>query len=96
MGTPAQTLAWLFVALLAPSIAFTQSIFLNEIQVSNQTTLTDENGDTPDWIELFNPGPATVDLNGWGLSDSTNALFKWSFTNASLCTWLVHACVRFG
>src|SRR4030095_2374549 len=77
-------LIWFVVALLAPSIAFSQPIFLNEVQVSHQTPLTHENGDTPDWIELFNLGPATVDLNGWGLSDSTNALFKWSFTNASL------------
>ena len=64
--------------------ALAQSAVLNEVQISNETTITDENADTPDWIELFNPGPASVDLNGWGLSDSTNALFKWTFTNASL------------
>src|SRR5436190_1150621 len=61
-----------------------QTVLLNEIQVSNGITLVDENGDTPDWIELFNPGSSAVDLNGWGLSDSTNALFKWTFTNATI------------
>jgi hypothetical protein len=74
--------AVLLLGLAVPAPA--QSVLLNEIQVSNQTTIADENADTPDWIELFNPGPASVDLNGWGLSDSTNALFKWTFTNASL------------
>lgn len=69
---------------LLPASAIAQSVLLNEIQVANGSTLVDENADTPDWIELFNPGPAAVDLNGWGLSDSTNALFKWRFTNATL------------
>ncbi len=74
--------ALLLLCLAVPVAA--QPVVLNEIQTSNQTTISDENADTPDWIELFNPGPASVDLNGWGLSDSTNALFKWTFTNASL------------
>ena len=26
------------------------------------TTLADEDGDTPDWIEIHNPGPDTVNL----------------------------------
>jgi len=54
------------------------------VQSANATTLTDEAAGTPDWIELFNPGPATVDLTGWGLSDDLNAPFKWVFTNASI------------
>ena len=61
-----------------------QPIVINEVQVSNNTTIRDENADTPDWIELFNPGSTTIDLNGWGLSDSANNLFKWTFTNAAL------------
>jgi hypothetical protein len=65
-------------------LASGQSIWLNEVQSSNDSTLLDENGDAPDWLELFNPGPGAVNLNGWGLSDSTNALFKWTFTNAPL------------
>src|SRR5262245_440585 len=64
----------------------TPQVRFNEVQLSNGITLADENGDYPDWIQLFNPGPAAVDLNGWGLSDSTNALFKWTFTNATLAS----------
>ena len=80
-----RNIALSIVLVLATSLAaFGQTIFLNEVQVANSTTLSDENADTPDWIEIFNPGPDAVDLNGWGLSDSTNALFKWTFTNATL------------
>ncbi|MCB0296275.1 MAG: lamin tail domain-containing protein, partial [Calditrichaeota bacterium] len=46
---------------------------------SNGTTLQDEDGDTPDWIEIYNPGPASVDLGGFGLSDDSTDLFRWTF-----------------
>lgn len=72
------------LALLTPLSLRAQQIWINEVQVSNGNTLTDENADSPDWIELFNPGPSTINLNGWGLSDATNSPFKWTFTNASL------------
>ncbi len=49
---------------------------------SNGTTLVDEEGDTPDWIELFNPGPSEFDLSGYGLSDDASRPFRWVFTNA--------------
>ena len=35
----------------------------------NHGTLEDASGDTPDWVELYNPGPDPVDLAGWTLSD---------------------------
>jgi hypothetical protein len=75
---------WLFAASLLVCLGQEQTVVINEIQTSNGATLTDENGDAPDWVELFNPGTTAVDLTGWGLSDSTNSLFKWSFTNATL------------
>jgi Lamin Tail Domain len=74
------------LALMTPLPLRAQQIWINEVQVSNGNTLTDENADSPDWIELFNPGPSTVNLNGWGLSDATNSPFKWTFTNASLAS----------
>lgn len=61
-----------------------QEILINEVQTANVLTLIDENGDTPDWLELYNPGPAVVDLAGYGLSDEATNAFKWVFTNASV------------
>lgn len=61
-----------------------QAVRLNEIQSSNGSTITDEAGDAPDWIELFNPGASAVDLAGYGLSDTATNAFRWVFTNAVL------------
>src|SRR5262245_54840570 len=70
--------------LLATASAHARSRLTNDTQRANGHTLTDENAAAPDWIELYNPGSLAVTLDGWGLSDSTNSLFKWTFTNATL------------
>lgn len=43
-------------------------IVLNEIAARNSGSVT-HGGQTPDWIELFNPGSETIDLGGMSLSD---------------------------
>lgn len=47
------------------------NIRVNELMASNNKTLIDpdEPGETPDWLELYNPGPGAVSLNGLGLTD---------------------------
>lgn len=42
---------------------------LSEVMSDNHDTLEDGDGDSSDWIELYNPGPDVVDLVGWALSD---------------------------
>ncbi|MEZ4465426.1 MAG: hypothetical protein R3F43_13350 [bacterium] len=37
---------------------------MTELVASNRGSLQDEDGETPDWIELYNPHPAPVDA-GW-------------------------------
>lgn len=54
-------------------------VVINEVQSSNDQTCLDENGESPDWIELYNNGEVEVDLAGWGLSDNASKLFKWTF-----------------
>ncbi len=54
---------------------------INEIMASNTRSVPDitDFEDYPDWIELHNTGASAVSLNGYYLSDSLNAPFKWSF-----------------
>ena len=46
------------------SFSYSQSIRINEVAASNSIFL-DEDGDTPDWIELYNFGNDEISLNNW-------------------------------
>jgi hypothetical protein len=61
-----------------------QSVIISEFLADNSGGLTDEDGDSPDWIELYNSGTVAVNLNGWYLTDDTNELTKWSFPATNL------------
>ncbi len=61
-----------------------QTVQINELQSANDRTLLDEDGDSSDWIELWNPGPMACDLSNWGLSDNGNEPFKWVFAPGTL------------
>ena len=56
-----------------------QQIFINELMSSNGSTISDEDGDKSDWIELFNAEDIQVDLTGFGLTDDSTSLNKWIF-----------------
>ncbi len=55
------------------------SVTVNEIMAINQTGATDPNGQTEDWIELFNKTNAAVDISGLYLSDDVTRRSKWKF-----------------
>jgi hypothetical protein len=64
---------WTYV--VDPTIG-TDMPLLNEFMADNDDTLNDEDGDSSDWIEIHNPGVATLDLGGWMLRDSS---MTWRF-----------------
>ena len=66
------------------SFGIGQTIQLNEIVSSNGDNLYDEDGDTPDWIEIHNPGPQVLNLSGFGLSDDTEDFHKWIFPDMNI------------
>ncbi|NOT37628.1 MAG: T9SS type A sorting domain-containing protein [Saprospiraceae bacterium] len=53
-------------------------IVINEVSSTNNNVLKDEDGSCPDWIELYNAGSTSIDLENWSLSDSKN-IGKWIF-----------------
>ena len=59
-------------------------ILITEIMASNRSTLADQQGRSPDWIELFNDGDNTVNLGGWHLTDKRDEPMKWEFPNIDL------------
>ncbi|MDP8241102.1 MAG: CotH kinase family protein [Candidatus Hatepunaea meridiana] len=54
-----------------------QNVVINEIMSLNVETAPDEDGDYPDWIELYNAENNIVNLKGFGLSDDPDEPLKW-------------------
>ncbi|HYF37858.1 MAG TPA: hypothetical protein VD994_21325, partial [Prosthecobacter sp.] len=57
-GTPVNYQAW------TPGHAG-EPVIITEIQAKNNGTLRTSTAETPDWIELYNPGSEPVDLQNW-------------------------------
>ena len=57
---------------------YSQDIRINELVASN-STFQDEDGDTPDWIELYNYGSSPVSLINWSISDEEDDTNPWVF-----------------
>ena len=61
------------------------AVRINEFLADNTSTpLADEDGDTPDWIELHNPNGGSASLSGWYLTDDANNLTKWQLPAVSI------------
>ena len=60
------------------------SVRINEFAASNANGMTDADGESSDWIELFNETGIAVNLNGWYLTDSAGDLTKWQFPDVTL------------
>ena len=59
-------------------------LLISEFMAINDTTLLDGDGNFSDWIEIYNPTGARVDLDRWYLTDNAGNLTKWPFPNVSL------------
>src|SRR5687768_12935892 len=59
-------------------------VIISEFMASNTRTLLDEDGETSDWIEVFNLGQTNVNLNGWGLTDTATDPRRWRFPSVEL------------
>ena len=76
---------WLIGALVALEseaqgrFAADAPIVINEILASNQETIQDSQRDYDDWVELYNPNAAAVDVGGMYLTDDASQPTKWQF-----------------
>lgn len=59
-------------------------IVINELMASNQSVISDENGDYADWIELYNSSEVAVNLSKYYLSDNNSAPFKWQLPDVTM------------
>lgn len=75
----------LIVIGLASSLC-AQDVVISEFMASNDETLNDEDGDSEDWIELFNQSGSPQNLSGWYLTDDATNLTKWAMPDVTMTT----------
>jgi hypothetical protein len=57
---------------------------ISEFQADNQDTVEDDDGDTSDWIEIYNPDNVSVNLGGMALTDDPLLPQKWMFPSITV------------
>jgi spore coat protein CotH len=62
----------------------TKHVVINEICASNSNTLSDENGDFDDWLELYNNSDEEASLQAYYLTDDAAEPRKWKLPNISI------------
>ena len=67
----------ILVVLLIAALSSSAQPILSEFMAQNNTVLADEDGAFSDWIEIYNPGPGSTNLNGFYLTDNATNLTKW-------------------
>lgn len=63
--------------LFATASEYKSQIVINEGCNKNFASITDEDGESEDWIELYNAGTEAVDLFGYALSDDVDIQDMW-------------------
>jgi hypothetical protein len=76
--------AFNFTISLSTMVRAQELIWINEFMAVNDNGLDDEDRDEVDWIEIYNAGMNTVDLEGWYLTDDINNLSRWAFPEVTL------------
>jgi len=66
------------------SLPVTGDLVINEFMADNESTVTDQDGEYDDWIELYNNGSQTINLNGMYLTDDPSEPDQWIFPDTTL------------
>ncbi len=67
-----------------PTVPTLDDLLISEFMADNNDTLTDSDGDTPDWIELWNPTSSPISLAGHYLTDNQQVPNKWALPAITL------------
>ena len=67
-----------------PSFPTLDTLLISEFMADNGSTIIDSDGDSPDWIEIWNPGTSPASLAGYYLTDNPENPAKWEFPSVTL------------
>jgi hypothetical protein len=68
----------------SPGDEIPDGLVINEFMADNSATIAGPNGNSPDWIELYNGGNESVNLSGMYLTDNLGNPTKWQFTDDTI------------
>jgi len=73
------------IVLCSTPLPLAAQVWISEFMAVG-STLKDEDGSTPDWLEIWNTAPDPVNLGGWHLTDRATKLTKWTFPATNLAS----------
>ncbi len=73
-----------FTELTMTAMDSTDPIHINEALKGNTLSITDEDGERSDWVELRNFSNASVSLLGYFLSDDADDFYKWALPDVTI------------
>jgi len=66
------------------TLSVTSDMVINEFMADNESTVTDQDDEYDDWIEFYNNGSETINLDGLYLTDDAAQLDQWIFPDTSI------------
>src|SRR5437016_5768087 len=75
---------WLLFLGLPGAALGVSPVQISEFAAAGHQMLRDEDGDTPDWIELQNASQQSVNLQGWVLSEESHRRKSWVLPSTNL------------
>jgi gliding motility-associated-like protein len=82
-----KTFTRILIAVISPLLSVlpvNSQVVINEYSCANVSTVADNYGEYNDWVELYNAGPAAVNLVGYYMSDKNSNLQQWAFPSGSI------------
>ena len=74
----------LSIFLILLQFIFSQTLVINEAMSKNNSAVLDEDGETPDWFEIYNHSSYPINLGDYYLTDDVTELHKWNFPDGYL------------
>ena len=78
------SLLGLVTAIFCSHLRAADEVLITEFMAANSSILRDEDNAFSDWVEIYNAGTNSVNLNGWALTDNAANLTKWLFPATNL------------
>ena len=74
----------LFIILSFTVYSTAQELKINELMSSNRNVVYDEDGDSPDWLEIINTGSSGIYMGDYYLSDDVSIPLMWQLPDMEL------------